>query len=601
MVSLNFSWAQSEIEYEISFENAVHHEAEITVNFTNLSQEILTVTMARSSPGRYALHEFIKNVYNFKAYDGLGAETVFYRTSPYEWKIPVTQGAVKITYTLFGDRTDGTYSAIDETHAHLNAPSTFIYAEGYEQKPIKLKITGRPDLNWKVATQLRKDSDGAYYAPNLQYFLDSPIEISDHKTREWKLTSTKGAVRNIHLVAHQNETDEEVDAYWNWIKSIVGEEEAIFGELPAFDYNVYTFLVCYLPYVNNDGMEHRNSTVLTSQRPFSTGSIQNMSTAAHEFFHAWNTERLRPKSLEPYDFGQANMSDELWFAEGFTNYYENLILCRAGIMKPNDYIKSLSGELNYVLNSPGRQYFSPVGMSRQATFTDAATSLDPVSQRNTFISYYNYGSVLGLALDLSFRQNFDNKNLDGFMRFLWTKYGKKEQPYTVADLKNSLQEYSLSLSFTDRFFDQYVYGKEIPDFENLLKDMGIVLQKTNPEKAALTGAPVRNVGEQGLEVLRYPLVGSSLYKAGLSKGDVIMKVDGQSVNSVQMLEAILANMSVGQRVAIAFLQRGTEKSASLILQEDPTLQTVSVTDLDQKLSREVIEKRRSWLGSKSLR
>ena len=89
---------------------------------------------------------------------------------------------------------------------------------------------------------------------------------------------------------------------------------------------------------------------------------------------------------------------ELWFAEGFTSYYTGLILCRAGVTTPEQYIKSLAGGFNYVWNSPGTSYFNPIEMSYQAPFVDAARSVDPVNRTNTFISYYTYGSVLGLAV-----------------------------------------------------------------------------------------------------------------------------------------------------------------------------------------------------------
>ena len=175
----------------------------------------------------------------------------------------------------------------------------------------------------------------------------------------------------------------------------------VFGELPNFDFESYTFLACYAPHVDGDGMEHRNSTILTSVRPLSEGGQEgNIGTVAHEFFHAWNVERIRPASLEPFDFEDSNISGELWFAEGFTSYYTNLTLCRTGIISEEDYANRLASVLSYVVNSPGRKLAGPVGMSQQAPFVDAATSVDEVNRENTFISYYSYGNVLGLALDL---------------------------------------------------------------------------------------------------------------------------------------------------------------------------------------------------------
>src|SRR5690606_24228781 len=218
---------------------------------------------------------------------------------------------------------------------------------------------------------------------------------------------------------------------------VVLQQKAVFGELPTYDYGEYTFLACYMPNANGDGMEHRNSTYVVSTRSLANGGIdQNIGTVAHEFFHCWNVERIRPKALEPFNFADANMSGELWFAEGGTSYDTNFVLWRAGIIAPEVYIKDLTGTFNYVGDCAARRFFNPIDMSYQAPFVDAATSVDPVNRENTFISYYSYGSVLGLALDLSLRKN--GLNLDGYMKLVWQTYGKKEVPYTLQDLRQTL-------------------------------------------------------------------------------------------------------------------------------------------------------------------
>ena len=111
-----------------------------------------------------------------------------------------------------------------------------------------------------------------------------------------------------------------------------------------------------------------------------------LGTVSHELFHSWNVERIRPDALEPFNFEEANMSGELWFAEGFTNYYTDLFLCRAGLLSQKKYVENISWALNGVINSPARKFFGPVGMSHYAPFSDAATSIDPRNAGNTFIS-----------------------------------------------------------------------------------------------------------------------------------------------------------------------------------------------------------------------
>ena len=149
-----FIFAQDYTHNTVSFPNAVHHEAHITVEFRGVQTPVLEARMARSSPGRYALHEFAKNIYAVKAENSRGEALPISRPNPHQWNVSGHDGTVKITYTLFGDRIDGTYASIDETHAHLNAPATFMYAYGFENKPFHVEFELPKSKNWSVATQL---------------------------------------------------------------------------------------------------------------------------------------------------------------------------------------------------------------------------------------------------------------------------------------------------------------------------------------------------------------------------------------------------------------------------------------------------------------
>nr|NIR53144.1 M61 family metallopeptidase [candidate division KSB1 bacterium]NIR73058.1 M61 family metallopeptidase [candidate division KSB1 bacterium]NIS28381.1 M61 family metallopeptidase [candidate division KSB1 bacterium]NIT75262.1 M61 family metallopeptidase [candidate division KSB1 bacterium]NIU24478.1 M61 family metallopeptidase [candidate division KSB1 bacterium] len=460
LVTISQSLAQAPVEYQISFENADHHEAEVEVRFAELPDSTLEVRMSRTSPGRYALHEFAKNVYNVQAVDSKGRALTVTRPNPHQWNVRGHDGTVQITYTIFGDQCDGTYLAIDNTHAHMNMPATFMWARGLEDRPIEITFR-KPDPDWKIATQLvPTDNEQTFTAPNLAYFMDSPTEISDFQLRQWEI-NTDGTTKTIRLALHHDGTEAEADAFAQMCQAVVAEEIAIFEEAPQFDYGTYTFIADYLPYVDGDGMEHRNSTILTSTRSLKEHAVRNLGTVAHEFFHAWNVERMRPRSLEPFDFERANMSGELWFAEGFTSYYDGLILRRARLINIDRYAEELSRTLNTVLNAPGRQFFSPVEMSQKAPFTDAATSVDPKNFENTFLSYYRFGAGIGLGLDLTLRQRFAGVTLDDVMRATWNEHGKSETPYTNNNLRRILGEVTGDRDFADEFFQKYIYGREL--------------------------------------------------------------------------------------------------------------------------------------------
>jgi predicted metalloprotease with PDZ domain len=168
------------IAYEISFENREHHEAEITVTFTGLSSDPLELRMSRSSPGRYALHEFAKNVYNVRATGVDGRAVTIDRPNVHQWDVSDHGGSVTVSYTLSGDHADGTYVGIDRTHGHLNMPATFMWARNLEDRPIELTVHTPEGSGRRVATQLAPTRDPSRFtAPNLYYFLDSPTEVSD--------------------------------------------------------------------------------------------------------------------------------------------------------------------------------------------------------------------------------------------------------------------------------------------------------------------------------------------------------------------------------------------------------------------------------------
>jgi predicted metalloprotease with PDZ domain len=576
--------AQVSSSYSISFDNAVHHEAVVNATFKNLKADDLEFRMSRTSPGRYALHEFMKNIYAVKVTNSKGDVLDVSRPDPYSWRVKEHDGTINVSYILFANRGDGTYSQIDETHAHLNIPATFIYMPNLENEGIEVTFNVREDLNWKVATQLKPIKDTTYYAKNLQYFMDSPTEISNYSMRSFDV---KG--QTINFVLHHNGTEAELDSYFEKVKKVVLQEEAVFGELPKFDYGTYSFLACYIPNASGDGMEHRNSTILTSTTSLANGGMDNnIGTVAHEFFHCWNVERMRPKALEPFNFEEANMSGELWFAEGFTSYFDDLSLCRAGLISPEAYINGLVGTFNYVWNAPGRQFFNPIEMSYQAPFVDAARSVDPANRGNTFISYYSYGSALGLALDLSLREK--GLTLDDYMKLVWTNFGKQEKPYTVEDLHVTLNSFA-GTEFGNYFFNHYIYKSEMPDMKHLLNNVGVSLNQDTSN--IYFGAMVNN----GF-ITENTIMGSSAYNAGLENGDKIIKVGDTLISNSNNFNAVLKTFEINDEVKIVFERLGITKETTATLQASQAYTLGLFETNTMKLSKDQKGKRTAWLKLK---
>jgi predicted metalloprotease with PDZ domain len=588
--------AADTVRYEIAFSNAVHHEAEVKVRFSRLPAGPLELRMSRSSPGRYALHEFAKNVYAVKAVDSRGRPLEVVRPNPHQWNVTGHDRTVTVTYTLFGDRADGTYAAIDLTHAHLNIPATFMWARGLAARPISVTFRPvRPD--WKVATQLAPTANPfTFTAPHLQYFMDSPTELSAHDVRTW--TVARGVrAQSIRFALHHEGTAAELDSFADRVKKVVAEQEAMWGELPRFDHGTYTFIADYLPYANGDGMEHRNSTVLTSAQSLAAARMGQLGTVSHEFFHAWNVERIRPKSLEPFDFEEANMSGELWFAEGFTSYYDDLFIRRAGLMTLDEYAAALSGTVNAVLNAPGRAFFSPVDMSRQAPFVDAAASIDPQNKANTFISYYTWGAGLGLALDLEIRSRFPRRSLDDVMRRMWTTFGKPEKPYTLADLRATFGAVVGDTTWARTVFSRYIMGTEAPAYDSLLARAGLALRRPGAGKAWL-GAVQLRAQDTTLTVNSAVLIGTPLYAAGIERGDRLVSLGGRPTVTEADVEAVLSSRKPGEQLPAVVVSRDGRRETSITLAENPAVEVVTFEAVGRELPETARAFREAWLGSR---
>jgi predicted metalloprotease with PDZ domain len=599
------SAAQPPVQYQVSFPAPAHHWAQVEVTFTGLPAGTLQARMSRSSPGRYALHEFAKNVYDLHAFDGKGVELTPARPNPYEWDVAGHDGTIRIDYKVYGDRVDGTYLGIDTTHAHMNMPAILMWARGLEGRPVRIHFEAPPDLAWTPATQLFSTSDAwTFTAPNLQYLMDSPTELSTQTMRSFKVRNPDGKELTIRTAVHHDATDADIDEYVSGVEKIVNEEGGIYGEFPDFEPGTYTFLGDYVPWGGGDGMEHRNSTVVAAPISLKGAANRALGTVAHEFFHCWNVERIRPKTLEPFNFEEANISGELWLAEGFTEYYGGLVMQRAGLTGLDRTIQSFGGDANAVMNNPGRMFHSAVEMSELAPFTDAATAIDRTNFSNTFISYYTYGAAIALALDLSLRAQSNGKiSLDDYMRAMWQAHGKPGgpqpglvgKPYTLKDARDRLAEVSGDRAFADRFFDKYIDGHDVPDYMPLFERAGIVFRRRNPGRAWAGNVSVDAAGK----VTSLVRSNTPAIDAGFDQDDVINSVDGKPLGAAATFQSIVAAHKPGDRLSVAYTHAdGKSGTGTVTLAEDPEMVAVTLESTGGTPTAEQKAFRAAWLGSK---
>jgi predicted metalloprotease with PDZ domain len=597
------------VTYRVTFPEAEHRWMQVEAMFPELPSGPLDVVMSRSSPGRYAQHDFAKNIFELRAYDSKTTELVTTRPNPHEWNVAGHDGTVRVVYRIYGDYADGTYLAIDSSHAHLNMPASLIWARGLDNRPVRVTFEPPRNSGWRVATQLYPTSQAmTFTAPNLQYLMDSPAELSAQTFREFTAKGPDGRDAQIRIALHHDGSDADADALASDVQKVVREQVAVFGEFPEYETGAYTFLLDYLPWVAGDGMEHRNSTVITA--PLSTANAAQrraaLQTISHEFFHCWNVERIRPRSLEPFDYTKVNISSELWFAEGFTSYYGPLAVHRAGLSDVNDLLRDIGFGLDAVINGSGRRFRSAAESSRTAAFADGARYADRTNLGTTYISYYTFGAVIGLGLDLTLRDRSDNKvTLDDYLRALWQKYGKPGgpapglvgAPYTMQDLRDTLAEVAGDKGFADRFFDRYIEGRDVVDYAALLSRAGFVLRRRQSSRGWLGNLGLESEGK-GVRVGRLLSPGSPAYAAGLEQDDVLTAVNGKPVVSTADVEFALRGVRAGSRVPITFLRRGQSTRTTVTAVEEPSLDVHMLEATGGTLTPAQQTFRERWLGSK---
>ena len=600
---LSLGAQQRSVEYDVSFPNAAQHEARVVVTFHGVPRGTpLDARMSRSSPGRYAISTFAKNVYDVAATDGKGRTLEITRPDPHGWTVRGHDGTVRISYTVWGDRIDGTYLSVDRSHAHMNMPATFMFAHGMESAPIKLTIHPLP--GWKIATQLAPTGDpNVFTAPNLQWFMDSPTEVGPVTIRSWTETRANKTL-TWRLAVHHTGTEADVDSFAVMVHAVVDQEIAMWREPAGYDFGTYTFLFDYLPWASGDGMEHRNSTVITRSTPIADSArrLRNLNTVAHEFFHSWNMERLRSRGIEPFDFDRENMSSELWFGEGFTNYYAPLMIRRAGLYTNDDVVRFVLNPVIDVIQSPARKHGSPVDMSREAPFFDGGSYLDPTNTQNTFISYYTWGSVIALGLDLSLREKY-GITLDDYMRRLWRNYGSHqspafvpERPYTLSALRKELGALTKDTAFANDYFRRYIEGREVPDFAKLLAPAGFLLSTDSVAQPYL-GASFDN--DTARVFVNWSREGGSMYAAGIANGDIIYAIDRIPAVSIDSLNAIIARHRVGDVVDVDVMQRSVRRTVPLKIIGRKAMRILSYETAKIPVTPEIIRFREGWIGSRA--
>ena len=479
-------------------------------------------------PGSYLVREFSKNLQHLTASQGK-AKLVATQLDKCTWQIACSPSkALIVRYQIYAHDNSVRTAWLDTARGFFNSTSVCLRVQGQENAVHALDVVMPVKTSgWSVATGLtaqktNKQGWGAYVAASYDELADCPVEMGTF----WSGTFTACGVAHRFVVAGALPGFDGAKLLAD-TKKICEEEIRFWHGTKKPPFSSYLFMLNAVD-DGYGGLEHRNSTALICNRKdlprlnflhlqdakVSEGYTTLRGLISHEYFHTWNVKRLRPAEFTQYDYTQENYTELLWFFEGFTSYYDDLLLRRAGLLDNAGYLKLLNKTINQVTQTPG----TLVQSVAQASF-DAWVKYYRQDENtpNATVSYYTKGALVALCFDLTLRSE-GHTTLDDVMRALWLRC--KAGPMRQADFADVLK--TLGKRSFDAELKSWVHGKSELPLRELLIEHGVAIHDDPAQLAQRLGLRVIEVN--GVHV-KTVLSGSAAAKAGFAAGDEWLGVE----------------------------------------------------------------------------
>jgi len=465
--------ARLDLAYRVALADPAAHLYRITLDVRNVTDRMLALQMPVWSPGRYARMEFAKNVSAFRATTPDGRAVRWDKEHGARWRVyPGGARALRIEYSVFANDLSGTFSVLDSLHANWNGASLFMYVDGHKADPVRLTIDAPAE--WLVmngeSDRLRQRE---FRFPTYDHLIDTPTEVAPGFLVD--SFATDGITYRVMTHYNGAAPTASRERFVRDLERIVRAQNRVISPPPI---PRYTFLF-HIGFPGGDGMEHLTSTQIINAAPWidTATVLSGISTGSHEYFHTWNVKRIRPVALGPFDYTREQYQPSLWVAEGWTNYYGNITLHRAGIVPKEHYYRNLARIISVNSESPGRREVSARMASFQAPYFDGAAHAMRHNGVNTWVSYYLMGEGRAALLDLEIRAATNGRrSLDHALRDLkrrtWdaptASYYLRGRGYTERDVE--LAASAAAGRDLTAWFARYVGGtEELPWSETLAK------------------------------------------------------------------------------------------------------------------------------------
>jgi predicted metalloprotease with PDZ domain len=503
-----------------------HYRVEAADPSAHLYQVTLTIPQPQAAqrvslpawiPGSYMVREFTRHLQKLAARQD-GKPVAVHQADKATWQVDcVPSSPLVLTYEVYAFDNSVRTAWLDAQRGFFNCTSLCLRVHGQAQEPHELELVPPRDFpHWEAATGLEplktgKRGFGTYAAADYDELVDCPVELGAFFSAEFRA----GGVPHRLVIAGAPPSFDS-DRLVGDMQKICETQVRFWHDRKRPPFKSYLFMLNTVD-DGYGGLEHRNSTALIASRRdlprvgetrMSEGYVTLLGLISHEYFHTWNVKRLRPAEFAHFDYSTENYTQLLWFFEGFTSYYDDLLLRRCGLIDDATYLKLLTKTANQVLQTPGREVQSVA----QSSF-DAWVKYyrQDENTANATVSYYTKGALVALCFDLLLRQE-GSTDLDHVMRALWARC--KGGPMAEADFAAVLKELG-GRAFT-RELAAWVHGtRELP-MKDLLEAHGISVMEEPAQLQQRLG--VRVSESQGI-VLKNVLRGGAAEQAGFAAND----------------------------------------------------------------------------------
>jgi predicted metalloprotease with PDZ domain len=537
------------IDYTVTIADLQKQLFHVTADVKNIREPHMDISLPTWTPGWYTIENYAKNILRFTITDDKGTRLLYTMPRKQTWRVE-TKGLnrIKVDFDYRADILALNQAKIASDFAFFTGTELFVMAEGHRSGSSAVRF--EVPAGWKIVSALKETADPkTFTASDYDTLVDAPTQMGSFDVTKFEV---EGKPHYFLSTPAGKFPKDKAEKFAELLASAARSQSAIFGGLP---YDKYVYFYFFLRPESNAGgaLEHQNSHVAFPPPPELTTPDMIIRTAAHEFFHTWNVKRIRPKEMWPYDYSRENETPLLWVSEGFTNYYGDISLYRAGVIARDQFLHSVEDAISEVEGNEARKYISPANSS-SSTWLGYDT---PVAFG---ISYYTQGQNLAALLDLSMLHDTAGKyGLDDVMRALYRDYYQKGKGFSTEDLISIIN--SLTKRSYNDFYRRYVWGVEVPPYDTILGYAGYKLEGMTAPKPQL-GVEGSVAPTGGIQVTRV-IPDTPAVKAGFQVGDLLVSYDGIEVR--RGFGAVNRHLlqKLGQSVKVIITREGEDKTLEL--------------------------------------